>query len=196
MRRVFEISDAWPESDVAATTHTVNPTPFSTRDLASSSVSSFSSSSSDASAAVTSSTTSHGASLASTSDTAADAQSPTGAAATSSSSSSGLSDGTIAGIMIGAIAALAIIGGVFFLLGRKRRSNRQNHPDQKGMPNTLADSAAYVSTNVRTNMGTYHGGQSQTGVSELGSYDNRRVEMPATGTAPGSRNVPARHEMP
>lgn len=183
-------------SNVTETTQTVDPTPFSTRDFASSSVSSSSSSSPDASAITTSSTASHGSSPAPTSGTAADAQSTTGAAASSSSSSSGLSGGAIAGIVIGAIAALAIIGGVFFLLGRKRRSNRQNHPDPKETPDTSAGSAAYVSAHEKTNMGTYYGGQSRTGVSDLRIDGNRMVEMPVMDTAPGSRNAPTRHEMP
>lgn len=179
-------------SNVTATTQTVDPTPFSTRNLVSTSATSSSSSASttvDSTSTAAGSSSDHTSSSASATGTATGAESNTTIVATSGSSSSGLSGGAIAGIVIGAIAGLAIIGGLFFLLGRKRRPNRQNQLGSKEMPVTSAVPTAYNSSSGKMNTG-YYGSQSQTGVSELGSDGHERAEMPASETAR------SRYEMP
>lgn len=92
-------------------------------------------------------------------------QPATGTAATSTSSSgsvsgpeTGLSGGTIAGIVIGVIAGVAIIGGILFFIGQRRRAPSQNQgpnvgyaPSGYGSPDTYISPSSFGKDNLAVN---------------------------------------------
>ena len=95
--------------------------------------------------------------------------------------------------MIGAVAVLAIIGGAFFLLGRRRKSKTTK--DTSGyneMPTPPASQSAYTSSNEKARYGGPANTQDQPHVSELGSEGHGRAEMP---NYPAHGPPPARYEM-
>lgn len=168
-------------SNVTGTTQTADPTVFSTRNLASTAVSS--------SSTGASTTTTSG------SSTSTSTSSPTGTPAPPSPDPSGISGGAIAGIVVGAAAGLAIIAAIFFFLARKRRSSGHK-TESKYTPVTPSEATAYDSSVEKTNAGVHNGSPGQTGMSELGSDGHGRAELSATNTVTPGRNAPTRYETP
>jgi plastocyanin len=72
-----------------------------------------------------------------------DGSSPTSTSTPSSGKSSGLSGGAIAGIVIAAVAAFALIGLLFFFVGRRKKAN-----EMKSVPSTGAGVDPYTDGSV------------------------------------------------
>lgn len=108
--------------------------------------------------------------------------STTAAAAASSSGSSSLSGGAIAGIVVGVIAGIAIIGALFFLYGRRSR-NRQ----QAAAANELLSSSPQGPYTPQSPMtAVAYPPSSSLGTSEKGVVSST---TPSVRPAPGSRVV-------
>jgi hypothetical protein len=181
-------SAAISNTSVTATKQIVQPTPFSTRQL-------------DSTAAPTlTSTMTSGTSTSTGTPAPTENTSPS---ASSNSDSLSVSGGAIAGIVIGVLAVIAIVGGLFWLL-RRRKNKKNGMTGTKEAPKAAAgESAAYHSSNQRTTFGGYYTGhghdRSEIVVtpSELGSAGHGRAEMSAaTDSADVRANPYRRYEMP
>ncbi|CEL10830.1 hypothetical protein ASPCAL13939 [Aspergillus calidoustus] len=130
----FRVADGDGGDDTStATTSTTTTTSTSTASTASTS------SSTEASESPTTTTTTDTTPTPSTSET------PSSEPSNSDNSSS--SAGPIAGGVVGGVAGLAAIGGLFFFLGRRRRSNHsQLEPQESGPNDDRPDTAATTSS--------------------------------------------------
>ncbi|KAJ5153461.1 uncharacterized protein N7482_009939 [Penicillium canariense] len=136
----------------------------------------------DSTATTTTSTSSTRTTSTSASSASAATQTPTNntaaASASASSSSSGLSSGAIAGIVIGVVAGVAIIGGLLFFMGRRKRQRA---------PPVAGPSMAYTDP-------SYGSPSSYTTPASLGSGLTAVTAQKAapTRSAPGSATGPVR----
>ena len=176
-------------STVTATSQSVDPTPFSTRNLVS--TASTASVSQSTVVSLTSSSNGKSSQTPSTSSGTGAAQN-TGANSANlpvTSSNSGLSDGAIAGIVIGAIAALLIGGLAVFFIMRKKRNSAESHEPSKDVSEASAGSSAYASSNEKKHGGYY---AAENTPSEMGSENQMRAEMPTNVPRPITTE---RHEL-
>lgn len=133
-----------------------------------------------ASASMTTTTTSQSSS---TTTSTAQSQSPTATGAPSSSSGSGLSGGAIAGIVIGVIAGVVLIGGALYMIGRR---NNQKPPGPGDTGVTMGYAAPpYGSPATYTSPSSFGPGKNQTPSSATGSSHNpvRVVELQGNSPA-------------
>lgn len=175
-------------SNVTATSQSVDPTPFSTRTLSSTAASSTSSSLSATSPSDSTTPTlfTSTPTLSSAAGTAA-AESPNSSTQVNVSHGSSISGGAIAGIVVGVVGGIAIVGAAFFLLGKRMR-NRSGSDAllAKHQLPSPAEVSAY-SDNGQKNRGDYYA------PAEMGS-ERVRAEMPTTGPRPPANE--SRYEMP
>jgi hypothetical protein len=176
------------KTSVMATKQSVQPTPFSTRQL-------------DSTAAPTlTSTTTSGTSTSTGTPAPTDNTRPS---AGSNSDRLSVSGGAIAGIVIGVLAVIAIVGGLFWLL-RRRKNKKNGMTGAKKVPTAAAgELAAYHSSNQRTTFGGNYTGHGHDRCeilvipSEIDSVGYRRAEMPAAADSADIRaNSSRRYEMP